>query len=234
VSEVPEPPRSGSAAASSGLVLGIDTSTVVNVGISRDGEVLHVATVDDRLAHVEQLTPLVRRVLEAAAADVGDLDHLVVGLGPGPFTGLRVGIATARVLASVTRVPLRGVCSLDVLAVQYAGEHPAGDFLVATDARRKEVYWARYDQSGHRTDGPRVCSPDEVPQLPTIGPGADLYGDRLAAVLGPRVLDPGMLASRGLLLPDAGTEPLYLRRPDAAEPARRKSVLTWRADPSIR
>jgi len=217
-----------------GLVLALDTSTVVNVAVARDGDVLAVATVDDRLAHVEQLTPLIRRALEQAGLTVGDLDHLVVGLGPGPFTGLRVGIATARVLASVARVALRGVCSLDVLAAQYADQHPAGAFVVATDARRKEVYWARYARDGVRLDGPRVSSPDEVPPLPTIGPGASLYPERLSAVLGPRSLNPGLLASRGLSFADAGTEPLYLRRPDAAEPTRRKSVLTWRVDRSVR
>jgi tRNA threonylcarbamoyl adenosine modification protein YeaZ len=212
-----------------GSVLAIDTSTVVNVGVARDGNVLAVATVDDRMAHVEQLTPLIRRVMGQAGLDPSDLTGLVVGLGPGPFTGLRVGIATARVLASVALLPLRGICSLDVLAAQYAQESPTGEFVVATDARRKEVYWARYACDGSRVDGPQVSAPDEVPRLPTIGPGAALYGDRLAAVPGPRTLDPAVLAERGLSLADAGTEPLYLRRPDAAAPTRRKSVLTWRA-----
>ncbi len=217
-----------------GLVLAIDTSTVVNVAVAQHTDVLQVATVDDRMAHIEQLTPMVRVALDRAGVTLADLDHIVVGLGPGPFTGLRVGIATARVLASVSQVPLRGVCSLDVLAAQYAQQHPAGEFVVATDARRKEVYWARYAPDGLRLEGPQVCSPDEVPTLPTIGPGAALYPERLAAVLGPRTLDPGVLASHGLTFADAGTEPLYLRRPDAAEPTRRKSVLTWRVDRSIR
>lgn len=212
------------------LVLGIDTSTVVGVGLARGGDVLHSATVDDRMAHVEQLTPLVRAALAAAGVTFGDLDHIVVGLGPGPFTGLRVGIATARVLASVARVPLRGVCSLDVLAAQFASESAPPEFLVATDARRKELYWARYGADGQRVDGPRVSAPEELPALPTVGPGANLYPDRVQAVLGPRVLDPGVLARAGLVLADAGTEPLYLRRPDAAVPGVQKSVLTWRAD----
>jgi tRNA threonylcarbamoyl adenosine modification protein YeaZ len=216
---------------SDGLVLGLDTSTVVNVGLARGGRVLAQATVDDRLAHAEELTPMVRRVLADAGVRLAQLDHIVVGLGPGPFTGLRVGIATARVLAAVARVPLRGVCSLDVVAAQHVAEHVAeGDFVVATDARRKEVYWARYTPQGLRTDGPRVSSPDEVPELPVVGPGAALYPDRLRAVPGPSALDPGVLAARGMSLADAGTEPLYLRRPDAAEPSRPKSVLTFRLD----
>jgi tRNA threonylcarbamoyl adenosine modification protein YeaZ len=214
-----------------GLVLGLDTSTVVNVGLARDGRVLAQATVDDRLAHAEELTPMVRRVLADAGVRLAQLDHIVVGLGPGPFTGLRVGIATARVLAAVARVPLRGVCSLDVLAAQHATQHVTeGDFVVATDARRKEVYWARHTSGGVRVDGPRVGPPEEVPPLPVVGPGAALYPGRLRAVPGPSALDPGVLAARGMSLADAGTEPLYLRRPDAAEPARPKSVLTFRVD----
>lgn len=212
------------------LVLGIDTSTVVSVGIARGAEVLQVARVEDRMAHVEQLTPLIRQALAAAGAQPRDLHRIVVGLGPGPFTGLRVGIATARVLASVQRIALRGVCSLDVLAAQYASEQAAGEFLVATDARRREVYWARYAADGRRLDGPHVNLPAEVPRLPTVGPAAVLYAHQLSIVSGPRVLDPGVLASRGPSLTDAGTEALYLRRPDAALPTRAKSVLTWRAE----
>ncbi|HYP45935.1 MAG TPA: tRNA (adenosine(37)-N6)-threonylcarbamoyltransferase complex dimerization subunit type 1 TsaB [Propionibacteriaceae bacterium] len=212
------------------LVLGIDTSTVVCVGLARGGEVLGSASVNDRLAHVEQLTPLIRTVLASAGEQLSAVAQIVVGLGPGPFTGLRVGIATARVLALVTRAPLRGICSLDVLAVQYAAEHPSGDFLVATDARRREVYWARYTSDGRRREGPAVAAPAELTSLPTVGPAADLYPDQLAHVSGPRGLDAGVLAAHAMTLADAGLEPLYLRRPDAAVPSRTKSVLSWRAD----
>ena len=250
-----------------GLTLALDTSTDVTVGLARGTEVLAVGRVTDRVAHVEQLTPLVHRALAEAGAALGDVDRVVVGLGPGPFTGLRVGIVTAQVLAHVRGVPLHGVCSLDAIALAHVGSvssasasewnsaggvggrPPSGgtsasasewssaggvggrpssrgsEFLVATDARRKEVYWARYGADGTRLQGPEVSSPDDVPRLPTVGPGADLYADRLQAVDGPRVLDPGVLAAHGPGLPDAGTEPLYLRRPDAAEPSRRKSVL---------
>ena len=213
------------------LVLAVDTSTTVAVGLARGSEVLATATVGDRMAHVEQLTPLVARCLAEAGLAARDLDLVVAGLGPGPYTGLRVGIVTAQVLASTLGIGWRGVCSLDVLAAQWLAEHhlgeqePPADFVVATDARRREVYWARYDASGTRTDGPRVGAALEVPRLPTVGPGADLYPEALDGVLGPRTLDPGVLAVRGPGLPDAGREPLYLRRPDAAEPTRRKSVL---------
>ncbi len=212
------------------LVLALDTSTTVAVGLARGREVLATAGLADPRAHVEQLTPLVQQCLARAGVRPADLDRLVVGLGPGPYTGLRVGIATAQVLASALRRPWSGVCSLDVLARQHVLEHgdadqPVPAFLVATDARRREVYWASYDAGGHRVDGPQVSAPADLPPLPVVGPGADLYTDHLDAVPGPRTLDAGVLAAHGLDLPDAGREPLYLRRPDAAEPARRKSVL---------
>lgn len=207
------------------LVLALDTATVVNVGLARGPEVLATATVTDRMAHVEQLMPLVRATLARAGVRAADLDQVVVGLGPGPFTGLRVGVVTAQVLAAVTGAALRGVCSLDGLAAAYAGTGPGTDFVVATDARRREVYWAAYAADGTRTEGPAVGPPDDVPRRPTVGPAVDLYPDRLLGVPGPRALDPEVLAVAGPALPDAGREPLYLRRPDATEPGRPKSVL---------
>ena len=207
------------------LVLALDTSTVVNVGLARGDRVLAKATIADRMAQVEQLTPAIRDCLSQAGVRLADLGQIVVGLGPGPFTGLRVGVVTARVLASVAGVELRGVCSLDVLAAQFAGQSPTSDFVVATDARRREVYWAAYDADGRRRTGPAVSPPADVPRRQAVGPAVDLYPDRLLATPGPRALDPGVLAVRGPGLPDAGQEPLYLRRPDAAEPTRRKSVL---------
>ncbi len=86
------------------LVLALDTATVVNVGLARGGQVLAVGTVADRMAHAEQLMPLVADVLARAGVRVADLDQIVVGLGPGPFTGLRVGVVTAQILATVTGV----------------------------------------------------------------------------------------------------------------------------------
>jgi tRNA threonylcarbamoyladenosine biosynthesis protein TsaB len=210
------------------LVLALDTATVVNVGLARGSQVLAVATVADRMAHAEQLMPLVADTLARAGVRVADLDQVVVGLGPGPFTGLRVGVVTAQILATVAGVPLHGICSLDVLAAEYAAAGPAGEFVVATDARRREVYWAGYAADGTRLSGPAVDRPDAVPQLPAIGPAGDLYADQLAVVPGPRRLAPGVMAVKGPALPDAGGEPLYLRRPDATEPSRPKSVLRAR------
>ena len=104
------------------LVLALDTSTVVNVGLARGERVLATATVADQMAHVEQLMPLVSECVDAAAVRLADVDRLIVGLGPGPFTGLRVGVVTAHVLSYVLRIQLRGVCSLDVVAARFAGQ----------------------------------------------------------------------------------------------------------------
>jgi tRNA threonylcarbamoyl adenosine modification protein YeaZ len=208
------------------LVLALDTSTVVNVGLAQGQRVLATASVADQMAHAEQLMPLISDCLDDAGVRPDDLGRLIVGLGPGPFTGLRVGVATAHVLSYALQLELRGVCSLDVFAAQFAGAS-AGDFVVATDAKRREVYWAHYGADGVRLGEPRVSQPGDVPRLPTIGPAADLYKDQLQAVPGPRAMDPGMLATRGALLPDAGHEPLYLRHPDATELTRPKSVLHY-------
>lgn len=208
------------------LVLALDTSTVVNVGLAQGQRVLATASVADQMAHAEQLMPLISDCLDDAGVRPDDLGRLIVGLGPGPFTGLRVGVATAHVLSYALQLELRGVCSLDVFAAQFAGAS-AGDFVVATDAKRREVYWAHYGADGVRLGEPRVSQPGDVPRLPTSGPAADLYKDQLQAVPGPRAMDPGMLATRGAMLPDAGHEPLYLRHPDATELTRPKSVLHY-------
>jgi tRNA threonylcarbamoyladenosine biosynthesis protein TsaB len=208
------------------VALALDTSTVVNVGLARGDQVLGTATVADQMAHVEQLMPLVSECLDAAGVAVGDLGKLIVGVGPGPFTGLRVGVVTAHVLGYLCGLELRGVCSLDVLAAQFAGEC-SEEFVVANDARRREVYWAQYSPAGVRIGEPRVSRPSDVPRLPVIGTAADLYPDHLRAVSGPRSMDPAVLATHGPRLPDAGHEPLYLRHPDATELARPKSVLHY-------
>jgi tRNA threonylcarbamoyl adenosine modification protein YeaZ len=206
------------------VVLGIDTATDVRAGVARDGLVVASDVFADRRAHAEQLLPLVQRVLAAAGATPSDLTGVVVGVGPGPFTGLRVGVAAAVTLGEALGVPVRGVCGLDVVALEWAdrGDAPVGGFVVAADARRKELYWAAYDASGARTDGPFVTAPDAVPDLPLAGPGAVLTGRECA---GPDAIDAGLMAAAGDRLADAGLEPLYLRRPDAEVPTTRKSTL---------
>jgi tRNA threonylcarbamoyladenosine biosynthesis protein TsaB len=157
-----------------------------------------------------------------------DLTAIGVGVGPGPFTGLRVGLVTARTLAFVLDIPVYGVCSLDVIAVEAVDTGAvAEEFVVATDARRKEVYLATYDAGGLRLDGPRVDRPaDRATQLPVAGEGAVLYPDAFPHATGPTRPSAGWLAraitdERAELL---DPEPLYLRRPDAVAPSRPKPV----------
>ncbi len=160
--------------------------------------------------------------------DRGELDLIVVGLGPGPFTGLRVGIATARVLAFGRSVPLRGVCGLDAIAADWCASSrpPTGEFAVVSDARRREVYWARYAPDGTRLEGPSVGAPSLVPDLA----GGRTRSGTLPGPTGrrelPRSGSPApSLARVGPSLPSLDGEPIYLRRPDAVVPTGRKSVL---------
>lgn len=205
------------------LILGIDTSTDVRVGLARDSQIVASAAVENHRAHAEQLLVLVKQVLAEASVDMAALSGIVVGVGPGPFTGLRVGVAAAVTLAEVLSIPVRGVCSLDVMALAWAdrGDAPA-QFVVVADARRKEVYWASYSAAGRRLSGPVVTAPSEVPPSALAGPGAGLTGVQGA---GPAFLDAGLMAASVDRMADAGLEPLYLRRPDAEVPTTRKSTL---------
>ncbi|RSM50237.1 tRNA (adenosine(37)-N6)-threonylcarbamoyltransferase complex dimerization subunit type 1 TsaB [Amycolatopsis balhimycina DSM 5908] len=222
------------------LVLAIDTSTpAVTAGVvALDGDRVETrgdrVTVDPR-AHGELITPHALAAAEAAGVSFKDLDAIVAGVGPGPFTGLRAGMATAAALGYALGIPVYPVCSLDALAADVtSADVTPGDraFLVMTDARRREVYWAAYDAAGQRTDGPHVQRPADVETGVEVaaGDGALLY----AAVLGVRPIEPrfpspaGLVkAARSALLASETPEPLtplYLRRPDAVEPAAPKRV----------
>jgi tRNA threonylcarbamoyladenosine biosynthesis protein TsaB len=209
------------------LVLAFDTSTAaVTVALHDGSQVVAEATTVDAMRHGELLAPAVAGALADAGRDRRELTEVVVGVGPGPFTGLRVGLVTARVLGAVLSIPVRGACSLDVTAVAVRAGAP---FLVAQDARRREVYWAAYDQDGRRTDGPHVDRPADVASpMPTAGRGAALYPDAFPHRVAPELPSAADLARAHVagtleLLPP---EPLYLRRPDATEPGARKRVST--------
>lgn len=221
------------------MLLALDTATTaVTAAVVSGGRVLAEVSHLDARRHTELLAPAVADVLGRAGVRPGGLDGVVVGVGPGPFTGLRVGVMTATVLGHTAGVPVHGVCSLDALAAAAVGAAgtPAS-FLVATDARRKEVYWARYavrDGRAVRVEGPAVARaadlPDEVRLLPAVGRGPQLYPESLVDLGGPRDVAAGVL---GLVAEQAlgghGVElleplPLYLRRPDAAVPGAAKPV----------
>src|SRR6478609_4425115 len=171
------------------LILAIDTSAVASAALVSDdaleGVVGSFATEDTR-SHAEVLAPGIEALLASAGVTGQDIDAIVVGVGPGPFTGLRSGIATARTLAFVWDKPLHGVMSLDAVALEVAESTAAvPEFLVVTDARRKEVYWARYSLADGQLpllqDGPHVSVAADLPELPAFGAGAGLYGDVLDA-----------------------------------------------------
>jgi tRNA threonylcarbamoyl adenosine modification protein YeaZ len=167
--------------------LAIDTSTSRTCVAILEGEaVLYSGHRDGATAHGPSLPELVQEALA-----VSDVDEVVVGMGPGPFTGLRVGIAFANTFALAREIPVRGVCSLDAIAAQISDK----DFIITVDARRKEVYWARYT-NGLRVGEPAVNFPADVS-------GAIIHAD----------LFPDMNAL--VKLPGNITEPIYLRRPDA-------------------
>jgi tRNA threonylcarbamoyladenosine biosynthesis protein TsaB len=198
------------------IVLAIDTATpAVTAGVVRREpsgvEVLAERVTVDPRAHAEQLTPNVLGALADAGLGMADLDAVVVGCGPGPFTGLRVGMATAAAYGHALDVPVHGVCSLDAIGVG-----TTGDVLVVTDARRREVYWARY-RDGVRIEGPAVNAASDV-----AADGGFVAGSAEHAALFdlPR-LAPVHPTASGLVrvvdwnAPPEPLIPLYLRRPDA-------------------
>ena len=208
------------------LLLAFDTSTpAVTVALHDGVQVLVSHTVVDARRHGELLAPGIAHILADARCSASDLTGLAVGVGPGPFTGLRIGLMTARAMGDALNIAVTGVCTLDVIAAAVVSEQP---FLVATDARRREVYWASYDVGGTRVDGPRVERPADVEwRGPAYGAGALMYPDAFVDARRPEYPDAGVLASmvangRAVVLPP---DPLYLRRPDAVEPSPRRPVL---------
>lgn len=205
------------------VILGIDTSSDICAGIAVDGRMVAARSLPERRAHAELLMPLIGDLCQECGIELRELTGIAVGVGPGPFTGLRVGVVTAATLGAVLQVPVTGVCSLDVVAAQWGADAPT-DFVIVADARRQELYWARY-RAGRRVDGPAVSPPRDIPAMPTAGPGVGVYELAGDCSGGPRVLDAGFLAAHVEQFPDAGMEPLYLRRPDADIPTTRKSAL---------
>lgn len=207
------------------LILALDTATpAVTAGVARlqgtESTVLAQRVTVDARAHAERLTPNVLAALADAALTMADLDAVVVGCGPGPFTGLRAGMATGAAYGHALGIPVHGVCSLDAIGVQ-----TTGDTLVVTDARRREVYWARY-RDGVRTNGPAVNAPADVdPGTAQAVAGSPEH----AAMFGLPICEPVYPTPAGLVaaVSDWSDSPaplvaLYLRRPDAKPLAARR------------
>ncbi len=210
------------------LVLAIDTATADLVtGLVETTPEGHPEAVIDRVisgtrAHNEQLIPTIEELLAEAGKTYADLDAIVVGSGPGPFTGLRVGMATAQALGVALDIPVHGVCTHDAIA-----NGRMGRWLVATDARRKEVYWAAYE-SGRRVAGPEVAKPETLadPQAGALNVAIpESLAGRLPESLAACPRQEASPRARGLVaVADLDSQPgplvpLYLRRPDAVPPA---------------
>lgn len=205
------------------IVLALDTATpAVTAGIVEVDDAISTLaerTIVDARAHAERLTPNVVAALADCGKTMADLNAVVVGCGPGPFTGLRVGMATAAAYGQALGIPVHGVCTLDAI-----GGATRGEVLVVTDARRREVYWARY-RDGVRVAGPEVNAPAEVN---AEGVQWVAGSPALAATFGLPVIGPEYPTAAELVaaVPDWTAEPdplvpLYLRRPDAKTLAER-------------
>ncbi|MFJ1915327.1 tRNA (adenosine(37)-N6)-threonylcarbamoyltransferase complex dimerization subunit type 1 TsaB [Streptomyces sp. NPDC088147] len=213
------------------LLLAVDTATpAVTVALHDGSSVLAEESQVDARRHGELLLPAVDRVLAVAGLKPDAVTDVIVGVGPGPYTGLRVGLVTALTLGSALGVPVRGLCTLDGLAYASGAESP---FVVATDARRKEVYWARYADARTRLTEPAVDRPADIAEavagLPAVGAGALLYPGTFPDARGPEHQSAAALASLAAERLASGGEflpalPLYLRRPDAQVPKNYKVV----------
>ncbi|MFD7665477.1 tRNA (adenosine(37)-N6)-threonylcarbamoyltransferase complex dimerization subunit type 1 TsaB [Streptomyces sp. NPDC059788] len=215
------------------LLLALDTATpAVTVAVHDGSRVLAEERQVDARRHGELLLPAVDRVLAEAGVKLDAVSDIVVGVGPGPYTGLRVGLVTAATFGAALGVPVHGLCTLDGIAYAAGLDEP---FVVATDARRKEVYWARYADARTRLTEPAVDRPadiaDQVGGVPSVGAGALLYAGTFTGVRdgGPEHQSAGALAALAAEKLARGEEllppqPLYLRRPDAQVPANYKVV----------
>lgn len=202
------------------MLLAIDSSAGASVAVIHDGQILASWRTAETNTHAEVLASAVQRALAEAGVGGPELEGVVVGVGPGPFTGLRVGLALAHSLAEVWRKPLHGICSLDSLALRAAAQGLTGEFLAASDARRREIYWAQYRVQSHETsgsasaagnspvagsgpavslqdlNGPHVSAAAEAPALPALGAGVGLYADQMQ-------LAEGLSGGADQWLPDA-------------------------------
>jgi len=214
--------------------LSIDTSAHASVALvdAETGTVIDLRTSPKGNDQTETLASYVRDLLAENNQTGPGLAGIFVGVGPGPFTGLRVGLVAARTFSFVWSVPVHGVMSLHALAERVLEQEDVpAEFVVAADARRKELYWARYDAQGTLLDGPHVAAASALPALPVYGVGAGIYDEALKEIGAQPVADSfdwiadaANLAAHGFKDLAAGkdlsnTAPQYLRESDAQVPA---------------
>lgn len=212
------------------MILAIDTSAGTGVAlVSLEGEVLAQWETEDTMCHAEVVGSGIARVLADSGTAAADVTLVAAGVGPGPFTGLRVGLAAAVAFATARDIPLLSTVSHDAIARGYFAalgpESQASSLLVVTDARRKEVYWSEYsgmiDGIPARSQGPALAKPEELE--PVTGHSES-----------PMRLDAGSVSAADLALVALAEhavgivrafEPLYLRSPDVTLSAGPKRVV---------
>jgi tRNA threonylcarbamoyl adenosine modification protein YeaZ len=201
------------------VLLAIDTSAGSSVAVIEGDLVVAERSTEDTMRHAEVIGDMIAEVLAEAGITGAAVDTVVAGMGPGPFTGLRVGIAAARAFAWGVGAEVLPATSHDAVAFAEWEAGFRGELLVVTDARRRELYWSSYvvaDEGISRSDGPALCKPDELP-YPDI--------ERVDATQ----VSAGALGRFARLERAAGRvqqfgEPLYLRAPDVTVPGARKRV----------
>jgi len=202
------------------VLLAIDSSTGTSVAVvDRDGGILAENALDDTMRHAEVVGALIRDTLTEAGVRAADLSAVACGMGPGPFTGLRIGIAAARAFAFGAGKRIVPLVSHDAVAFAWYSAGNSGELLVATDARRRELYWSTYSGAGQtglplRASGPGLAKPEDVPSVNVT---------RLDAVS----VSAGALGMLAELTWAAGAdfaadEPLYLRSPDVTLSSRKR------------
>jgi tRNA threonylcarbamoyl adenosine modification protein YeaZ len=202
------------------VLLAIDSSTGTSVAVvDRDGGILAEQAVDDTMRHAEVVGALIRDTLSAAGVSAADLSAVACGMGPGPFTGLRIGIAAARAFAFGAGKPVVPLVSHDAVAFAWYAAGNSGDLLVATDARRRELYWSAYTGTTvHglpiRSAGPGLAAAEDVPP----GTGMRIDADAVSAGSLGMLAELTWAAGAGF----AADEPLYLRSPDVTMSSRKR------------
>ncbi len=213
------------------LLLAFDTATpAVTVALHDGTQVLAEVTTVGARRHGELLAASIDAVLTGAGASRRDITAVATGTGPGPYAGLRTGLVTARVLGSALGVPVHGICTLDIIASDAVAQAEGQPFVVATDARRSELYWAQYSSSGTRLAGPSVGPPTDIQaDLPVAGQGGLLYPSLPGRPIAPQYPAAGTLALLAAAWLSAGrpalpVEPVHLRSPGTRVPGSAKRV----------
>lgn len=188
------------------MLLAIDTSAGTSVAVVEAGRVLAEADEPGTRRHAEAIGILLRQALREAGVEPSAITGVVAGMGPGPFTGLRVGIAAARAFAFGIGVPVHPVVSHDAIAYGHRDR-----VLVVTDARRREVAWSVYDPEVARLEGPELCERDGFAAIVGAHPGVPVLDPPTVSAASLGLVAELLLATGRPLGPE---QPVYLRAPD--------------------